>query len=44
MAWASMGTRGKAMENIGFFRFWSFFGNPDLNIYKGLAGTPDSES
>jgi hypothetical protein len=44
MAWASMGTRRNAMENIGFFRFQSFYGNPDMNINKGLAGAPDRQS
>jgi hypothetical protein len=44
MAWASMGTSCKAMENIGFFRFEAISENPDMNVNKGLADTPDKES
>jgi hypothetical protein len=43
MAWASMGMSCKAMENIGFFRFWPIWKNPDMNVNKDLADTPDNE-
>jgi hypothetical protein len=44
MAWASMGTSCKAMENIGFFRFEAILAKPDMNVNKGLGDTPDKES